>query len=117
MKQDYESLPVLYSTSSCKQSIANRRMVSSECHERHVVRAFSHDGSGAVMTSKQTLELIESIDFDDSSEPMSSAAIAGRHSLLYKHENVVDVDSTEQNAVYSKLLVLFRNLCENTEVM
>jgi len=116
LEQDYDSMPLMDSSSSCKQSIVTGRLVYSECHERHVVKPFSHDHSGAVTTSRQTLEFIESVAMEQGSKPASDAsATVGRQSLLYQHKSVADNDANESNPAYSILHVL-RNLCENTAV-
>ena len=119
MLQDYDSLPMMDSTSICKQTIVSRRVVASQCEERHVVRAFSHGQSGAVTTSKQTLDLIEAVELDVTDDAdVTEADIAGRYSLLYQHENVTVTEEQvdDGKSAYSTLTVL-RALCDSTAVI
>ena len=81
-----------------------------DCEEKHVVRPFSHEGSGATTTVKQSLtfmehELIESEETRIKEHPKSS--------LIFQHSTKVLDPPTDS---FLTLPGILQRLCQNVEV-
>ena len=104
-------MPLMNSVSECYQTIVNYRINQCECEEKHSVRPFSHDGSGAVTSVTQTLDLLNEEPIDRDNVGAKSAS-GPQSTLLFQHTGK-RADNNLEGAV---LLSTLQSLCENTQV-
>ncbi|XP_057368025.1 uncharacterized protein LOC130689027 [Daphnia carinata] len=111
----YESIPLTNSTSSCEQTIAAHRIIQSECEEKHVLRPFSNDGSGATTTGRQSLVFIDEMPIDENENGNSAVKEEKprkKASLLFQHSNTGHGSGTDSAISLPRIL---QSLCQNTE--
>ena len=115
--QGYESIPLTNSTSWCEQTIAAHRISQYRCEEKHLVRPFSNEGSGAATTVKQSLEFIDQLQIDeiDNSDSVSNNdhKPRKRSSLLFHHSKISSSSSSDSAIT---LPLTLQSLCQHTEV-
>ncbi|KAF0306535.1 Apolipophorin [Amphibalanus amphitrite] len=58
IKSPVQNIPVVASTSTCRQKVLTNRLTSVICEERHLLKPFSNDESGAVTITSQNLTLV-----------------------------------------------------------
>lgn len=105
------------STSSCEQTIAAHRIIQSECEEKHVLRPFSNDGSGATTTGRQSLVFIDEIPTDENengNNAIKEEKPRKKASLLFQHSNAGHSSGSDSAISLPRIL---QSLCQNTEVL
>lgn len=116
--QAADHIQLTNSSGSCQQTIAANRITQIECDEKHVVRPFSHEGSGATTNVRQSLVFVEDVviennENDDSTKKKDQSR--RKSSLIYQHVKSKDGSSSGADSVLTLPSTLQR-LCQNTEV-
>ena len=108
IRQGYDSIPLVNSTSWCIQTIAGHRITQLDCEEKHFLRPFSHKGSGAATTVRQLLVFL--VDEPSDEDAVIKDVKRIKSSLHYEHMKTRESNSD------SSISTILQRLCQNTEV-
>ena len=85
--QPVQNIPAVSSTSVCHQYVLTNLLTSTVCEERHLLKPFSNDESGAVTITSQNLTLLPG--------PAASAAVSKCESRGFgSRKNCVQIEVT-----------------------
>ncbi|XP_043224104.1 uncharacterized protein LOC122382611 isoform X2 [Amphibalanus amphitrite] len=109
IKSPVQNIPVVASTSTCRQKVLTNRLTSVICEERHLLKPFSNDESGAVTITSQNLTLVPE---DTANAGVSEYVIKNRDTLLYNHLPAKSASHTREKSL-ADAKALVEELCEN----